>query len=367
MCGARHRKRSPDRENLCNGYRPRQWDTRVGTIGLNIPKLRKGSYLPTFPEPRRTAEKALMDVIQETYVHGVSTRAVDDLVRAMGRTGTCKSQVPRLCEEIDERVQAFLNRPLEGDWPFLWLDATYVKLREGGRIVSMAVIVAVAVNTDGRREILGITVLSSEAETFWADFLRSLTRRGLRGVQMVFSDAHEGLKAAARKVLGAGWQRCRVHFQRNLLARVGKTIKPVVSVVVKTVFAGKDRNQDSTSGWPMAETGMRPILGKAWVDSVLIHCSCCLGFFQVDRRSLCTCRATASKVGTARGALVRGSRPARARRRYSSACARASCSGTRSTPPRPKSVRSGLPARFFCPFTVTRTIHRRAPDGSTTR
>ena len=175
---------------------------------MNIPKLRKGSYFPTFLEPRRTAEKALMAVIQEAYIQGVSTRAVDHLVRAMGLAGTSKSQVSRLCEEIDERVQAFLNRPLEGDWPFLWLDATYVKLREGGRIVSMAVIVAVAVNTDGRREILGITVMPSEAETFWADFLRSLTRRGLRGVQMVISDAHEGLKAAARKVLGAGWQRC---------------------------------------------------------------------------------------------------------------------------------------------------------------
>jgi len=255
VCGAGHGERSPDRENQRNGYRPRRWDTRAGTIGLNIPKLRKGSYFPTFLEPRRTAEKALMAVIQEAYIHGVSTRAVDDLVRAMlcpagdckaiaerGLTGTSKSQVSRLCEEIDERVQAFLNRPLEGDWPFLWLDATYVKLREGGRIVSMAVIVAVAVNTDGRREILGITVMPSEAETFWADFLRSLTRRGLRGVQLVISDAHEGLKAAARKVLGAGWQRCRVHFQRNLLARVNKANKPVVSAVVKTVFAEKDRD-----------------------------------------------------------------------------------------------------------------------------
>jgi len=181
--------------------------------------------------------------LQEAYIHGVSTRAVDDLVRAMGLTGASKSQVSRLCEEIDERVQAFLNRPLVSDWPFLWLDATYVKLRKGGRIVSMAVIVAVAVNSDGRREILGITVMPSEAETFWAGFLRSLTRRGLRGVQMVISDAHEGLKAAAGKVLGAGWQRCRVHFQRNLLARVGKTNKPVVSAVVKTVFAETDRDQ----------------------------------------------------------------------------------------------------------------------------
>ena len=241
--GAAKGTRSPMREAQRNGYRERDWDTRAGRIALEIPKLRKGSYFPTFLEPRRTAEKALMAVIQEAYIHGVSTRAVDDLVRAMGLTGTSKSQVSRLCEEIDERVQAFLNRPLEGDWPFLWLDATYVKLREGGRIVSMAVIVAVAVNTDGRREILGITVMPSEAETFWADFLRSLTRRGLRGVQLVISDAHEGLKAAARKVLSAGWQRCRVHFQRNLLARVGKTHKPVVSAVVKTVFAEKDRDQ----------------------------------------------------------------------------------------------------------------------------
>jgi transposase-like protein len=217
VCGAGLRERTPDRENQRNGYRARRWDTRAGTIGLNIPKLRKGSYFPTFLEPRRTAEKALMAVVQEAYVHGVSTRAVDDLVRAMGLTGTSKSQVSRLCEEIDERVGAFLNRPLEGDWPFLWLDATYVKLREGGRIVSMAVIVAVAVTSDGRREILGITVMPSEAEAFWADFLRSLTRRGLRGVQLVISDAHEGLKAAAGKVLGAGWQRCRVGPLKNAL------------------------------------------------------------------------------------------------------------------------------------------------------
>ena len=236
VCGAGRGERSPDRSNQRNGYRPRLWDTRAGTIDLNIPKLRKGSYFPTFLEPRRTAEKALMAVIQEAYIQGVSTRAVDDLVRAMGLTGTSKSQVSRLCEEIDERVQAFLNRPLEGDWPFLWLDATYVKLREGGRVASMAVIVAVALNSDGQRENLGITVMPSEAETFWTDFLRSLTRRGLRGVQLVISDAHAGLKAAARKVLSAGWQRCRVHFMRNLLTRVDKINKPMVSAVVKTAF-----------------------------------------------------------------------------------------------------------------------------------
>ncbi len=168
LCGAAHGQRTPLRENQRNGYRERRWDTRAGSIGLNIPKLRKGSYFPAFLEPRRTAEKALMAVIQEAYIQGISTRSVDDLVKAMGMTGTSKSQVSRLCAEIDERVQAFLTRPLEGDWPFLWLDATYVKLRENHRIVSMAVIVAVAVNTDGRREVLGISVMPSEAEAFWA-------------------------------------------------------------------------------------------------------------------------------------------------------------------------------------------------------
>ena len=165
ICGAGHGERSPDRENQRNGYRPRQWDTRAGTIGLNIPKLRKGSYFPTFLEPRRTAEKALMAVIQEAYIHGVSTRAMDDLVQAMGGTGISKSQVSRLCEEIDERVDAFLTRPIEGEWPYLWIDATYLKVRQGGRIVSVAVTLAVGVNTDGRREVLGMDIGPSEAET----------------------------------------------------------------------------------------------------------------------------------------------------------------------------------------------------------
>ena len=224
VCGAGLRERTPDRGNQRNGYRPRRWDTRAGTIGLNIPKLRKGSYFPTFLEPRRTAEKALMAVVQEAYIHGVSTRAVDDLVRAMGLTGTSKSQVSRLCEEIDERVQAFLNRPLEGDWPFLWLDATYVKLREGGRVVSMAVIVAVAVNSDGRREILGITVMPSEAETFWADFLRSLTRRGLRGVQMVISDAHEGLRGRPQYACDSYRKLLRLHRITASMSRKGNCL-----------------------------------------------------------------------------------------------------------------------------------------------
>ncbi len=183
LTGAGYGERSPERVNHRNGYRDRVWETRAGTVELKIPKLRKGSYFPGFLEPRRMAEKALAAVVQEAYIQGVSTRSVDDLVQAMGMSGISKSQVSRLCGEIADKVRTFLERPLEGDWPYLWLDATYVKVREAGRIVSVAVTVAVAVNTQGRREILGMAIGASEAETFWTEFLRSLARRGLRGVK----------------------------------------------------------------------------------------------------------------------------------------------------------------------------------------
>jgi putative transposase len=189
-CGAAYDEKAPGaRLNSRNGYHDRTWETRAGTVELQIPKLRRGSYFPEFLEPRRTAEKALAAVIQEAYVHGVSTRSVDDLVKALGMSGVSKSEVSRLCAELDERVQAFLERPIEGDWPYLWIDATYMKTREAGRIVSVAVIVAVAVNTDGQRQVLGMKVGASEAEPFWTEFLRSLTRRGLRGVKLVISDS----------------------------------------------------------------------------------------------------------------------------------------------------------------------------------
>ena len=204
-------------------------------------KLRAGSYFPPFLEARKTTEKALVAVIHETRIGGVSTRRVDEIAQAMGLSGISKSQVSKLCKEIDERVKAFLERPLEGDWPYLWLNATYLKVREGGPIVSVAAIIAVAANTEGRREIVGLGIGPSEAETFRADFLKRLTRRGLRGVKLVISDAHEGLKAAVQRIVGATWQRCRVHFIRNALAYMPKTQETVVAAAIRQAFIQPDR------------------------------------------------------------------------------------------------------------------------------
>src|SRR6187399_810023 len=261
LTGASYGEKSPERRAQRNGYRDRIWETRAGAVELRIPKLRKGSYFPGFLEPRRLAEKALAAVVQEAYVHGVSTRSVDDLVQAMGMSGISKSQVSRLCEEIDEKVKTFLNRPIEGDWPYLWIDATYVKVRQNGRIVSVAVIVAVGVNSDGRREILGLDIGPSEAETFWTGFLRKLARRGLRGVKLVISDAHEGIKAAVAKVLTATWQRCRVHFMRNALAHAGKSGRRVVSAFIATAFA-QDDAEAAKAQWRRVADQLRPTVPK---------------------------------------------------------------------------------------------------------
>ena len=257
LTGAAHGERSPDRLTHRNGYRERSWETRAGTVALKIPKLRKGSYFPGFLEPRRMAEKALTAVVQEACIQGVSTRSVDDLVQAMGMSGISKSQVSRLCGEIDDKIQSFLDRPLEGDWPYLWLDATYLKVRQAGRIVSVAVTVAVAVNDRGRREVLGMAIGASEAETFWTGFLRSLTRRGLRGVKLVIADDHKGLKAAATRILGATAQRCRVHFMRNLLAHAGKQGRRVVSAFVATAFAQDDADS-AAAQWRLVADQLKP-------------------------------------------------------------------------------------------------------------
>lgn len=248
LCKAAYGERSEERANSRNGYRDRLLETRAGTVDLKIPKLRSGTYFPDFLEPRRTAEKALTAVIQEAYIQGISTRSVDELVKAMGMSGVSKSQVSRLCADIDERVQGFLQRPLEGDWPYLWIDATYVKTRQAGRVVSVAVIIAVAVNTEGVREILGVATGASEAEPFWSEFLRSLTRRGLRGVKLVISDAHEGLKAAIGKVLKTSWQRCKVHFLRNALAYANKGQRQAVLAVINTIFA-QDSAETASAQW----------------------------------------------------------------------------------------------------------------------
>ena len=257
--GAGYGEKNPLRLNQRNGYRDRDWETRAGTVELRIPRLRKGSYFPSFLEPRRLAEKALTAVIQEAYIQGVSTRSVDDLVKAMGGGGVSKSQVSRLCEEIDGRVKTFLERVLgldpriEGSWPYLWIDATYLKVRRGGRVVSVAVIIAVGVNTKGRREVLGMEVGPSEAEPIWTEFLRKLTRRGLRGVKLVISDGHEGIKASVAKVLNATWQRCRVHFMRNVLTHAGRQGRRVASAFIATAFAQETPEAASTQWRAVAD------------------------------------------------------------------------------------------------------------------
>jgi putative transposase len=257
LIGAGRHERSPERLNWRNGYRERALDTRLGTLQLRVPKLRQGSYFPPFLEPRKTSERALVAAIQEAWIGGVSTRRVDELVQAMGLAGISKSTVSKLCKEIDERVSGFLDRPLEGEWPYLWLDATYLKVREGGRIVSVAAIIAVAVDAEGRREIVGLGLGPSEAETFWSGFLKGLVRRGLKGVKLVISDAHEGLKHAIAKVLGATWQRCRVHWMRAALAHVPKGQQTMVAAALRQAFLQPDQDA-ARQAWRQLADQLRP-------------------------------------------------------------------------------------------------------------
>ena len=270
LVGAGRHERSAERQTYRNGFRDRALDTRLGTLQLRIPKLRSGpAYFPPFLEPRKTSERALVAVIQEAWIGGVSTRRVDDLVQAMGLSGISKSSVSKLCRDIDERVGAFLDRPLQGEWPYLWLDATYLKQREGGRIVDVAAIIAVAVNTEGKREIVGLHIGPSEAETFWSTFLKSLVKRGLRGVKLVVSDAHEGLKGAIRRVMGATWQRCRVHWIRNALAYVPKGQQTMVAAALRQAFLQPDQAA-ARQAWRHVADQFRPRwpkLGRLLDDS----------------------------------------------------------------------------------------------------
>jgi putative transposase len=241
LAGAALHERSENRLTYRNGYREREWDTRVGTVDLQIPKLRQGAYFPSLLEPRRRHEKALLAVVQEAYVHGVSTRAVDHLAEALGLKGISKDQVSRICKELDGQVTAFRTRPLDAEYPYLMLDATFEKVRENGRVISMAVLIATGVKATGEREVVGVDVGPAEDLEFWRAFLRQLVSRGLSGVRLVTSDSHLGLKQAVAEVLvGATWQRCRVHFMRNALATVPKLAQQMVAATLRTIFAQAD-------------------------------------------------------------------------------------------------------------------------------
>jgi putative transposase len=256
--GAARHERSPGRVGQRNGYRQRLWDTRVGAVELKVPRVRDSSYFPSLLEPRRRAERALSAVVQEAYVHGVSTRKVDELVKALGMGGISKSRVSELCEELDEEVERFRDRPLEGTYPYVWVDATYVKARQDGRVASVAVVIAVGVKGEtGEREVLGLDVGPSEDGAFWTAFLRSLVARGLSGVRLVTSDAHRGLESAIGVVLqGASWQRCRVHFMRNALTLVPKAAQQMVGATIRTVFAQPDA-ESAHEQWRRVSDGFR--------------------------------------------------------------------------------------------------------------
>jgi transposase-like protein len=260
--GAERHERTAERSGYRNGSRERAWDTRVGSIELHVPRVRDGSFFPSLLEPRRRAEKALAAVVQEAYVQGVSTRRVDELVQALGMQGISKSQVSRVCAELDKEVQRFRSRRLEGPYPYVWLDGTFVKVRDNGRVVSQAIVIAIAVTATGEREVLGLDVGPSESGAFWLAFLRDLAARGLSGVKLVISDAHAGLKTAIGTVLqGASWQRCRVHFMRDALGLVPKSAQQMVAATIRTVYVQPDAAAAHEQWRRVAET-FRPRFGR---------------------------------------------------------------------------------------------------------
>jgi transposase-like protein len=236
LIGAAHGERSEERLTHRNGYRPRRWDTRAGEIELAIPKIRRGSYFPSFLEPRRRSEQALVSVIQQAYVCGVSTRKVDQLVESLGLR-VSRSEVSRICAGLDEQVEAFRSRPLEGRYPYLWLDAKVEKVRDGGRVVRKCLVIAHGVHESGRREVIGLDCGECETEAFWRDFLRSLVKRGLAGAQLLVSDAHEGLKNAIARVLACPWQRCTVHFLREALGHARREQQPMLAALIRPIFS----------------------------------------------------------------------------------------------------------------------------------
>jgi putative transposase len=242
LIGAERGERTPDRATHRNGYRPRRWDTRAGEIELQIPKLRRGSYFPSFLEPRRRSEQALLNVVQQAYVCGVSTRKVDQLVESLGLR-ISRSEVSRIARGLDEQVEAFRTRPLEGRYPYLWLDAKVEKVRDGGRVRRKALVIAHAVHETGRREVLALDVGEAETEAFWRDFLRELVARGLVGVQLAISDAHPGLKAAIAQVLGCPWQRCTVHFLRDCLGHCRRDEHGMLAALIRPIFNQPTRDE----------------------------------------------------------------------------------------------------------------------------
>jgi putative transposase len=242
LIGAEHGERTADRATHRNGYRPRRWDTRAGEIELQIPKLRRGSYFPSFLEPRRRSEQALLNVVQQAYVTGVSTRKVDQLVESLGLR-ISRSEVSRIARGLDQQVEAFRQRPLEGRYPYLWLDAKVEKVRDGGRVRRKCLVIAHGVQEAGRREVIALDVGEAETEAFWREFLRGLVRRGLVGVQLVISDAHPGLRAAIAQVLGCAWQRCTAHFLRDCLGHARREQQPMLAALIRPIFGAADRDE----------------------------------------------------------------------------------------------------------------------------